>query len=209
MWTWMTTVVISTLFIAFFVISFIVIKHYGSTFEEKVRILTMIGAIVVALGGIYKFFDDKYWEAKKHYAEKQLDVCLLAADAAAAVAAQEEINKTEDTLATNGQRRAWKTSMYGSLAVIEDDDLAKANDKFDKLTTTPTKKDATSAKIDAPENPFNRIQNLKLAALDIASKCRAMVSREWEEIGPVPKLIQEKIAKAPQSETTGNASVTK
>lgn len=185
MWTWTPTVVISTLLIFFLVISFVMIKHYGTTFDEKVRILTLIGAILVALGGIYKYFDDKYHKSRKHYAEKQLDLCLQAADAAAAITAQEEINKTQNTLATKEQRRLWKTFAYGSLAVVEEDELARANDDFEKLIPTPANADNSPL----GEDPFNKIQRLQIATLSIASKCREMVSREWEEIGPVPKWI--------------------
>lgn len=147
-------------------------KKAGSTINTWVPTIMIV---VTAGVGIWQYSDAQQFEAARPFLQKQLDLCIEASDAAAALATAAQPGPV-----TAAMERFWQL-YYGSLHIVEDTGtesvaarMVTFGDTLKKLPADPV----TLAAIGRDQ------RKLDIPSLDIAKACRKLIEKNWKSVVP-------------------------
>jgi hypothetical protein len=148
--------------------------RYVESFDNGFKVITAAAAVYLAVLAGWRFLDERRREVARSFAEKQLTLCLDAAEAGATIAASynhvfgishHELHKSS---------RRFQELYYGSLATVEDEGVAKAMIEFQKSAHQGGW--GNSNQHDDP----NLKQILDCEIINLADACRKMIQSNWE-----------------------------
>ena len=123
--------------------------------------VAVVGVILAALANLYWNFRNAKASRKLPFLNKQLDYCFEASEAAA-------------TLATTEDRDEWGRMssrflglFFGPLAIVEDDDVARAMMKF-------------ALALDGVDNAGLPAHSLKGPSLELSGEIRKLLVNSWD-----------------------------
>jgi hypothetical protein len=132
--------------------------------DDKIKITTVIGGIIVGVGAVVSYVDTANREIKKAYNEKKLSECVEASDVAATLTDRPLGSQPSD--AWNKAHARFEILYWGSLAMFEDSNVESAYVSFRQMLNTESKSQAA-------------VTQLQQAALTVSHACRELVSDTW------------------------------
>jgi hypothetical protein len=140
------------------------------TVDEKVKIASVIGAVIVGAATAYTYFDTANREVEKPFNDAQLRLCIDASDVAAHVASVPPSERDDRWMPA---RMRFEELYWGSLAIVENANVEGMMVRFRNLLLPMETKVRANTLSDIERR---QLQN---AALNIAHACRALVSKTW------------------------------
>jgi hypothetical protein len=175
-----TIVFVAILTAAYFGISVFLSYRYVGTFENRLKAVSIFGAIYLAVLAGWKFLDQRQREVESAFAEKQLALCIDAGEVAATIATSYYNDAALSPDAFQKARLRFIQLYFGSLAIVEDDEVANAMIKFRNEAIAPPAKASTGSADATSADALNHREALYNAALDLADACRAMLKVHWQ-----------------------------
>jgi hypothetical protein len=157
------------------------------TFEDKIKLITVAGGVLVGIGAVLSYVDTANREIKKSYAEKRLSLCIDASDSAATLADREYGAPPSNSW--NMARARFETLYWGSLAIFENTDVESKYVGFRKLLVIPAQSESD-------------VYTLRQAALAVSHACRRLVSEAWTLDLSVLKSKEEQLEQDKKAPTT-------
>lgn len=153
--------------------------RYALSFDHGFRAIAAAATVYIAVLAGWRFLDQRQREVTSGFGDKQLALCLDAAEAAATIAESYNPEHTVSPDEIHKSRLRFQQLYYGSLAIVEDDSVANAMIQFQKHAAVKT-----GATIEKPEpkvtEALNAMQLLDQDSLDLAGACRDLVQENWQ-----------------------------
>ena len=125
-----------------------------------------IGFILAALFSYNQYLDTATRDARKPFLEKQLELCVEAADSAATIATSPESSDVE------ASKARFDRLYWGSLAIFDNQAIADAMERFNSAVTTQWSED------DFASNKAFR-KALRPLSEKIGHECRNLMIASW------------------------------
>jgi hypothetical protein len=149
--------------------------RYVKSFDNGFKVITAAAAVYLAVLAGWRFLDERHREVARSFAEKQLALCLDATEAAATIAASyNHVFGISDHELHKSSRR-FQELYYGSLATVEDDDVANAMIEFQEIAHKEGWGNSNHN-----EDNLETKQRLDCEIINLADACRKMIQSNWE-----------------------------
>lgn len=181
----MSVAIIFFLLILFLFSLFFTIRKYGSSFDEKFRIIAAAVPILITIIGGIVFLDRKSVEMQTSFGQQQLKACVEISSLAGglAVSFANLPNGKEEYLK---DRNLFLRNYYGSVLIFSDKDIAESLQNF--FLTGKRFRITSTGEVPEFDSTIHRniSEQLYNKSIEIAFACRKSEEGKWR-IKPLPK----------------------